>query len=139
MCMASIKKKVEPNFGLDDFGKAKYLNETEALANSILNLLFGKPGFFPSMPNLGIDIQSILYSFWDDINVDQLKAEIITQCEAFSDYISTGDLDVIKTYNNNQPLLLIVLPTKILDGKKNLSVGITQDKNGNIAYNYVYA
>ena len=61
--MASIKKKVEPNFGLDDVGKAKQLNETEALANAILNLLFGKPGYFPSMPNLGINIQSILQSF----------------------------------------------------------------------------
>lgn len=136
--MASIKKKVEPNFGLDDFGKAKYLNETEALANSILNLLFGRPGYFPSMPNLGINIQSILYSFWDDVNVDQLKAEIVDQCQSFSQYIKTGELDVIKTYNNNQPLLLIVLPTKILDGKKSLSVGITQDKSGNVSYNYVY-
>lgn len=136
--MASIKKKVEPNFGLDDFGRAKYLNETEALANSILNLLFGKPGFFPSMPDLGINIQSILYSFWDEVNVDQLKAEIVTQCQSFSQYIKTGDLDVVKTYYNSQPLLLIVLPTKILDGKQNLSVGITQDKNGNISYNYVY-
>lgn len=136
--MATLKKKVEPNFGLDDFGRAKYLNETEALANSILNLLFGKPGFFPSMPDLGINIQSILYSFWDEVNVDQLKGEIVTQCQSFSQYIKTGELDVIKTYNNSQPLLLIVLPTKILDGKQNLSVGITQDKNGNIAYNYVY-
>ena len=136
--MATLKKKVEPNFGLDDFGRAKYLNETEALANSILNLLFGKPGFFPSMPDLGINIQSILYSFWDEVNVDQLKAEIVTQCQSFSQYIKTGELDVIKTYNNSQPLLLIVLPTKILDGKQNLSVGITQDKNGNIAYNNVY-
>lgn len=136
--MSTLKKKVEPNFGLDDFGRAKYLNETEALANSILNLLFGKPGFFPSMPDLGINIQSILYSFWDEVNVDQLKAEIVTQCQSFSQYIKTGELDVIKTYNNSQPLLLIVLPTKILDGKQNLSVGITQDKNGNIAYNYVY-
>lgn len=136
--MGTLKKKVEPNFGLDDFGRAKYLNETEALANSILNLLFGKPGFFPSMPDLGINIQSILYSFWDEVNVDQLKAEIVTQCQSFSQYIKTGELDVIKTYNNSQPLLLIVLPTKILDGKQNLSVGITQDKNGNIAYNYVY-
>ena len=115
--MATLKKKVEPNFGLDDFGRAKYLNETEALANSILNLLFGKPGFFPSMPDLGINIQSILYSFWDEVNVDQLKAEIVTQCQSFSQYIKTGELDVIKTYNNSQPLLLIVLPTKILDGK----------------------
>ena len=136
--MATLKKKVEPNFGLDDFGRAKYLNETEALANSILNLLFGKPGFFPSMPDLGINIQSILYSFWDEVNVDQLKAEIVTQCQSFSQYIKTGELDVIKTYNNSPPLLSIVLPPKTLDGKQNLSVGITQAKNGNIAYNYVY-
>ena len=60
------------------------------------------------------------------------------QCQSFSEYIKTGELDVIKTYNNGQPLLLIVLPTKILDGKKSLSVGVTQDKSGNVSYNYVY-
>ena len=44
---------IEPSFGVDSFNKAKYKNETEAIANSILAVLFGKPGYFPSMPELG--------------------------------------------------------------------------------------
>lgn len=136
--MAATKGKVEPNFGLDNFGRAKYANETEAIANAVLNLLFGKPGFFPSMPNLGINIQEILYSFWDDVDTSALKARIAEQCSEFADYINAGSLDVQKTMHNNQPLLLIVLPTKVIDGKETLSIGITQDKNGNTTYNYVY-
>lgn len=136
--MAATKGKVEPNFGLDNFGRAKYANETEAIANAVLNLLFGKPGFFPSMPNLGINIQEILYSFWDDVDTSALKARIAEQCSEFADYINSGSLDVQKTMYNNQPLLLIVLPTKVIDGKETLSIGITKDKNGNTTYNYVY-
>ena len=34
--MAATKGKVEPNFGLDNFGRAKYANETEAIANARL-------------------------------------------------------------------------------------------------------
>ena len=37
--MVATKGKVEPNFGLDNFGRAKYANETEAIANAVLNLL----------------------------------------------------------------------------------------------------
>lgn len=129
---------VDPVIGLNNFNQAKYLNESETIANSILNLLFGKPGFFPSMPNLGINIQSYLYSFWDEVDVNFIKAQIAAQCGALKEYIDDGSLDVIKSSYLKKPLLLIVLPVIVKHTKEHISIGITQNEDGNIIYNYVF-
>lgn len=128
----------EPSFGVDSFNKAKYKNETEAIANSILAVLFGKPGFFPSMPELGLNIQQLIYSFWDEIDEDMLKAEIATQCSSFKEYIDDGSLDVVKSSYMSKPLLIIVIPVQIKYTKANLALGISTDNNGKTQYNYVY-
>jgi hypothetical protein len=129
---------VEPSFGTNSFNQAKYKNETETVANSILALLFGKPGFFPSMPELGIDIQKTIYMFWDEIDTDVLKAQIVAQCSEFKSYVNDGSLDIVKSIYNNQPLLLVVIPVQVLTVRENLIIGITQDSNGNTSYNYVF-
>ena len=128
----------EPVFGINEFNEAKYLNETETVATGILNLLFGKPGFFPSMPNLGLDIPQIIYSFWDEIDPIVLKAQIVTQCKSFKQFADDGSLDIIKAKYKSKPLLLIVIPMIIKDKKEHLTIGITQDTNGNTSYNYTF-
>lgn len=127
----------EPSFGLNSFNKAKYKSETETIANSIVNLLFGRPGYFPSMPDLGIHIQDMMYMFWDEIDTDMIKAKIAVQCETFKEYIQSEELDVIKTVYNDKPLLLVVIPIQIKHTQSDLGIGITQDKQGNLIYNYV--
>lgn len=127
----------EPGFGMNSFNKAKIRNETETVANAIINLLFGRPGYFPSMPDLGINIQQTIYMFWDEIDPDMIKAQIAVQCNAFKEYIDTNELDVIKSEYNGQPLLLVVIPIQTKNIKESLAIGITQDKQGNTVYNYV--
>lgn len=129
---------IEPSFGVNTFNQAKYKNETQSIASSILALLFGKPGYFPSIPDLGINIQDTIYMFWDEIDETALKAQIAAQCEDFQEYIDDGSLDVIKSSYNEQPLLLIVIPVQIQYKKERLAIGITTDSNGNTQYNYVY-
>ena len=129
---------LEPGFGINSFNRAKYKNESETIANAFLNLLFGKPGYFPSMPNLGLDIQSKLYSFWDELDTDVLKASIVSQCSAFKEYINNNSLDIIKSSYNNQPLLLIVIPVEVNMSKSNLVIGITMDDSNSIVYNYQF-
>ncbi len=129
---------VEPVFGLNNFKKPKYLNESETIENNILALLFGRPGYFPSMPDLGMNIPEMMYSFWDEINVESIKANIIVQCSAFGEFVINGSLDIIKSTYNNQPLLLISLPIVTKNKENVLNIGITLNKNGNIAYNSVF-
>ena len=129
---------VDPSFGLNSFKQAKYKNESESVATAILNLLFGKPGFFPSMPNLGINIQDMIYMFWDEVDTETIKAQIVAQCSVFKSFVDDNSLDVIKSSYMNQPLLLIVIPVQIKTMMKNLAIGITQDDQGNTKYNYVF-
>lgn len=128
----------EPVFGLDDFNKPKYFNESETIAYSILNLLFGRPGYFPSMPNLGINIQESLYSFFNEIDINQLKAKIISQCKVIKEFVDDGSFDIQKTFYKHQPMLIIVLPLIIKNVKEHLGIAITQDSEGNTSYNYVF-
>ena len=58
---------IDPTFGLNNFNQTKVLSETETLVNNILMVLFGKPGFYPSIPALGMNIGQYLYNFADDI------------------------------------------------------------------------
>ena len=128
----------EPSIGLNAFHQAKYKNESETVAQAFITLLFARKGFMPSMPELGIHIQDTIYMFWDDISIEGIKAMIVSQCEPLQEYISSGDLDVIKSTNNNQPLLIVVVPTQIKNVEKRLVIGITTDSDGNMKYNYQY-
>ena len=128
----------EPCFGVNDFSEAKYKNETETVADAILTLLFGRPGFFPSMPTLGINIQNTIYMFWDEIDTTTLKAQIAAQCSAFKSFVDDCYLEVIKSSYNKQPLLLVVIPVQIKNKVESLAIGITQDASGNILYNYTF-
>ena len=48
---------------VDDYGKPKIISTFEMAINAILTLLFMKPGQFPSIPDLGIDINSYLFEY----------------------------------------------------------------------------
>lgn len=128
----------DPSFGLDEFQGPKYHNETETVAFSILNLLFGKPGYFPSMPDLGIDIQQYLYSFWDEVDVNMIKAKIIAQCSYFKEYVDDGSLDVIKSSYQKKPLLIIVVPVIVKNTVERLAIAITGNGDGGLTYNYQF-
>lgn len=129
---------LEPSFGVNSFNKAKYKNETETIATSVVNLLLGKPGYFPSMPNLGINIQDLIYQFWDDIDVNIIKAKIVAQCQVLEEYVDSGELDVVKADYNGDPLLLVIVPVQVKNTKERLAIGITQNSNGQTMYNYVF-
>ena len=53
-------------FDTDSMGRPKVLSSFELGVNTILTLLFMKPGQYPSIPELGIDIESYLHEYADD-------------------------------------------------------------------------
>lgn len=127
----------DPEFGTNHFNTAKYKTESQTIIDNIVTILFGIPGFFPSIPNLGMNIQSYLYQFWDTIDTNVLKAELISQCEILDIFLRDNTLDIIKTTNDiGQPLLLIVMPVLIEGSDDKVTIKITKNENGNIDYNY---
>ncbi len=131
--MATIR---EPVFGLDDFGKPKILNPSQSLANTLILILFGKPGFYPSIPELGMDISKYLYQFTDEISIDAIKGQLAYQCSLLKEPIANGAINVqLKTYNE-QPLLLFTVAVDIYHPNTQLVIGVTLNATGNVIYNF---
>ena len=129
---------VDPVFGIDNYNRPKALSESESIAYRIMTLLYGKPGFYPSIPTLGMNIQRYLYSFEDDFDVDILKAELARQCQEFLPQIQYGNFDIIQTTYNEQPMLVFIIPTILTGETKDLVLGVTMTKTGEFQFNFVY-
>lgn len=129
---------VDPQFGVDSYNRAKVLSESQTIVYNILALLFGKPGFYPSIPQLGMDIQQYLYSFEDEFDTAYIKSQLATQCRDFVDVIKDGTFDVIKSTYNGQPLLIFVIPTIITKKETNLLLGITITNKGEYRFNFTF-
>ena len=107
---------VDPTFEVDDYNRGKILNESQTIAYNILTLLFAKPGFYPSIPSLGMDITSYFYRFSDDDLVNEIKSKLVSQCSDFLPSIESEDLYIEKTDYKGQPMLVFIIPTIILIG-----------------------
>lgn len=126
----------EPLFGVNNFNEPKIITGNNVLAMTILLILFGKPGCYPSLPSLGMNIQQYLYSMYDEINVDAIKATLVTQCSMLSNAINTDVIEVFKTINNGNPLLVIKIPIVSSSDTDTLVLGVTTNDNDSVVYNY---
>lgn len=129
---------VDPQFGVDAYNRAKILDESRTTVNNILTILFGKPGFYPSIPRLGMDIQQYLYTFEDEIDTTYLKSKLASQCSDFMDNIADGSFDIIKTTYEGQPLLIFVIPTIISNVTNSLLLGVTITSKGEYKFNFTF-
>ena len=117
---------VDPTFGVDNYNRAKVLSESQTVAYNVLTLLLAKPGFYPTIPKLGMDVSQYLYLFDDEIDTSIIKRELSVQCKDFIPQVSDGSFDVIKsTTTNNWPLLVFVIPAIIANSETELVLGVT--------------
>lgn len=65
----------------DSAYKPKVISTFEMCINSVLTLLYMKPGQYPSIPDLGIDIESYLHEYADDPTIPNLiHSKLMDQC-----------------------------------------------------------
>lgn len=128
---------LNPTFSVNNYNKPKVLTELESYVNDVLMLLFGKPGFYPSIPTIGMDIKKYLYMFEDDINVEEIKATLAEQCSEFLPELESGDFDVIKSVYNGNTLLIFKLPIINDTNQNSAAIGITTNEKGELIYNFV--
>mgnify|MGYP001123863260 FL=1 len=127
----------EPAFGLDSFRKPLVYEDWQVVAQSIIIVLFGRPGFYPSIPQLGVHIQDLMYEKIDDIDTDNLRGILAHQLEVFSDIIQSDDMKIaIKNTTGGNPVLIIALPIYTGDERSAVAVTITATEDGGIQYNY---
>lgn len=144
--IASNDVGYETTFELNEFNQPRIRSELETVKDVILFILFTKPGQYPSLPTIGLDLQGMLYSYYDDLDVNDLERQIISQCEALGTYFNKGNIQIKKTKYRNQPSLMIhiegteTFPTGymkdyITESKNQYLIGITYDELNRMIYN----
>lgn len=129
---------VDPQFGVDIYNRAKYVNDDQTLVNNILVILFGKPGFYPSIPELGMNIGDILYSFEDSFDANQIKLELIRQCSDISDVVTGGEFDVMSMELEGEPLIVFSLPVIHVGKEAQLILGVKIGSGGGYEFNFTF-
>lgn len=133
--MSEYKKEMD--FDIDNFGGQKYLKSADSIGSIILNLLFMRPGSYPSMPHLGINITSKLYSISDELDVDEIKNKLQSQCTELLPYILLGEIKVFTNNIKGQDVLIITINVESEDKDDGMLIyGFTSNKSGEVNYNY---
>ena len=130
----------DPAFGLNGFGRPKIYSESETLANGIMNALLSKPGSYPSIPNMGMNIAQMVFLPYEDIDTIAIKTDLIRQCSQFADVVQKGKFDVKKLevtddFGEKVPMLIFSIPTVVKNVGKRLLIGIRKNGIG-ISYDF---
>lgn len=139
--LAEVKGKYPPSFqslnydvllDVDSMYKPKVISSFEMIINSIIMLLFMKPGQYPSIPELGIDIESYLHEYSDDKSIPmQIKNKLIEQCNRISIIGIDIDVSIDKTNEGVDALLIEVTGNDYLtygSESGHIIIGISYDK-----------
>lgn len=102
----------DTTFELNEFNQPRIRSEIEIVKDTIMFVLFAKMGQYPSLPMIGLDIKNMLYSFYDEIDENELKDQLINQCEVLGVYFNSGNIGLKKVMYRNQPSLLIHIEGK---------------------------
>ena len=99
----------EMDFSLDAFNNQKVYVGAMAYAYKIRNLLFMRPGDIPSIPEAGLNIQSIRFQDMDVLATGELKEKISTQISLYVYDITTDNIDISVNKYNGQYYLSVHL------------------------------
>jgi hypothetical protein len=122
MTLDEIKNKYPPSFqplgydclmDTDSMYKPKVISTFEMCVNVILTLLMMKPGQYPSIPELGINIEGYLMEYSDDPNIPiVIKDKIAEQCDMLAIAGVTVDVYFDKTSDGVDALVLEISGTE---------------------------
>ena len=120
-------QKTETSLEINSFDKPEELNEVKAWSQLLLNLIFLKPGTYPSMPEMGIGIENYQYDFLDEA-VDELTTAITSQQQTYLPDVPLSGVQVGKTEHQGQPILIIQLFFNIESGTTSSAIAINLSK-----------
>lgn len=113
--MALESSKKELSLGINVFNKPTELSGPNAWSQLILNLLFLRPGTYPSQPSMGIGIQDYDYEFLDAA-ISKLDTEINSQIRIYLPDIPLDGVSVQSTIYNGKTILMIVIQLVVNGG-----------------------
>jgi hypothetical protein len=126
----------------DSMYKPKVISTFEMCVNSILTLLFMKPGQYPSIPELGIDIESYLHEYSNDSSVpEKIKSALNEQCNRIQLTGITFECAFDKTDDGFDALVITISGTDTISyGSEGSTViiGISYDKLNRLYVRKIY-
>lgn len=125
----------------DSAYKPKVISTFEMCVNIIMTLLFMKPGQYPSIPDLGINIESYLFEYADDKSIPRkIKTQLEEQCNRIS--LTGINVDCMFDKLEGQPALLVQItaPQRLAfgSGSNTVIIGISHDKLNQIYAKKIY-
>lgn len=117
---------VNATFKLSPFSSIGLSSKEKTIVDDLLVLLFSKPGFIPSMPNIGVNIRKYLTN--SNMTTDNIKQDIVNNCQDFYDYIVDKSIEIDIIEINNKRVLSISLPT-ITYNMTPLTLGVLLDRD----------
>ena len=116
----------------DSMGRPKVISSFEVGVNIILTLLFMKPGQYPSIPDLGIDIESYLHEYADDERIPvEIKNKLSDQCNKLDISGLTINVSFDKTSEGIDALVIDITGNQYIaygNDTDHVIIGISYDK-----------
>ena len=107
----SVPKDI--GYGLDDFQRMKVYTEAESIARYILNILLMRPGNYPGLPHIGLNVRQLLYDNLETFDATALKEQIYTQCGEIMPNIISNEIFAGVIEYNGITFLLIRIPVEV--------------------------
>lgn len=100
--------KTELSLQINAFDKPAEYNEVKAWSQLMLNLIFLRPGTYPSMPEMGVGIDEYQYDFLESA-VEELSSKITSQAQMYLPDVPLSGVQIAKVEHNGYPILFIKL------------------------------
>lgn len=106
MPLESSKKEL--GLSINTFNKPTEYIGTTAWSQLIMNLLFLRPGTYPSIPNMGIGIQDYEFEFLD-VTIEKLNTAINSQIQLYLPDIPLESVNVSSFVHEGRTILYIAI------------------------------
>ena len=106
--MALEANKKELGLSTNVFNKATEYQGKTAWFQLILNLIFLRPGTYPSIPNMGVGLQDYEYEYIVDVK-DNIRNKIEEQVNLFLPDVPLASVEVTSVEYEGKTILLIVI------------------------------
>ena len=127
----------------DSFNKPRVISTFEMCVNAILCLMKMKPGQYPSIPELGLDVEQYLHEYSDDKTIPAtLKTKLYNQLNMLE--LTGIEIEIMfdKTDDGHDALLIQITGNDKLEYGEKLSpviIGITYDELNRLYSKVSYA
>lgn len=119
--------KKETLMDINSFDKPSELSGVSAWSQLLLNLIFLKPGTYPSLPKMGIGIEDYQYDFMED-TMSELSTKITEQQKQYLPDVPLNSVQISKIEKNGQPILIIQLFFNVESGPASSAVAFNVSK-----------